>query len=337
MTPQPLLKLCVVGAGAIGGFFGARMAQGFADVSVIARGATLQALQRDGWVLESGGQRTASPVRAVADASRLPVQDIVLIAVKAPALPSVLAQITPLIGPQTLVLPALNGVPWWFALGPHALPFSGALQSTDPSGAIGHAIPIGSVIGTVVYPACSSPAPGVTRHNSGSKVVFGDPATPAGAPASARLASLVALFRGAGFDAEASTDIRTEVWKKLLGNACFNPVSMLTGAATDVMIDDPGIHALFVQMMQETLAVGARLGIDPGIEPAARIVVSRKLGNVKTSMLQDAEAGRAIELDAILGAVSELGHRLGVPTGTLDTVLALARLRARTFGLLTKA
>ncbi|MCB2044475.1 MAG: 2-dehydropantoate 2-reductase [Rhodoferax sp.] len=325
--------MCVIGAGAIGGFFGARMAHlGLADVSVVARGATLQALQRDGWILESGGQRIAAPVRAVPDPSQLPPQDVVLLAVKAPALAGVAARIAPLISPHTLVLPALNGVPWWFTLGRHTLPIAGGLRSTDPDGAIGRAIPVASVVGTVVYPACSSPAPGVSRHHSGSRLVFGAP--DADGAAQARLQDLVGWFRCAGFDAEASGDIRTEVWKKLLGNACFNPVSMLTGSATDLLIDDPAIHALFVAMMRETLAVGAALGIDAGIEPAARIATTRLLGHVKTSMLQDAEAGRPVELDAILGALTELGGRAGVPTGTLDAVLALARMRARTFGLL---
>ena len=334
---QQRTKVCVVGAGAIGGFFGARLARGFADVSVIARGDTLSALQSQGWILESGGKREAAPVRAVPNASELGIQDVVLIAVKAQAVHQVAPTVKAMIGPQTIVLPALNGVPWWFTLGNHGMPVQGPLTSTDPLGTIANAIPIRSIIGTVVYAACSSPAPGVTRHNAGSKVVFGDPNATAGSAASERLASLVALFRSAGFDADASADIRTEVWKKLLGNACFNPVSMLTGTATDVLIDDPAVHALFVTMMQETLAVGGALGIDPGIEPAARIAATRKLGNVKTSMLQDAEAGRAIELDAILGALSELGHRLQVPTATLDTVLALARMRATTAGWLTRA
>lgn len=326
----------MVGAGAIGGFFGARLARGFADVSVLARGATLLALQRDGWVLESGGARQAAPVRAVADARDLPVQDIVLIAVKAHALAQVAPRIGSLIGPDTVVVPALNGVPWWFTLGQHGLPVDGALRSTDPTGAIERAVPIASIVGAVVYPACTSPAPGVARHHSGSKVVLGD-ATGSGAAPSARVQALVTLLRHAGFDADGSGDIRTEVWKKLLGNACFNPVSMLTGTATDLLIDDPDIHALFVRMMQETLAVGAALGLQPQIDPVARIALTRKLGNIKTSMLQDAEAGRPIELDAILGALVELGRRTGVQTAALDTVLALARVRAATFGLLQQA
>jgi 2-dehydropantoate 2-reductase len=165
-------------------------------------------------------------------------------------------------------------------------------------------------------------------------VVFGEPGAVAGSTPAARLSAFVALLKAAGFEAEASTDIKTEVWKKLLGNACFNPVSMLTGSATDLLIDDPGIYRLFGAMMDETLAVGASLGINPGIQTKDRIALTRKLGHIKTSMLQDAESGRAVEIDAILGAVTELGRKLGIPTPTLDTVYALARMRARTFGLL---
>ena len=334
MTVKTLPKVCVIGAGAIGGFFGARLAQGFADVAVVARGATLQALQSRGWVLESGGQRQASRVRAVADPAELGIQDLVVIAVKAYALGDVAHLVKPLLGPDTLVVPALNGVPWWFTQGDNGLALSGRLDSTDPTGAISAAIPAPAVIGAVVYPACSSPEPGVARHNSGSKLVFGETGAVPGTAPTARLLALVAMLKVAGFDAETSTDIRTEVWKKLLGNACFNPVSLLTGSATDLLIDDPGIYRLFGAMMVETLAVGAALGLNPGIEPAQRIAITRKLGNIKTSMLQDAEAGRAVEIDAILGAVAELGRKVGVATATLDTVYALAHMRAKTFGLL---
>ncbi len=335
MTDQALPKICVIGAGAIGGFFGARLAQGHAEVSVVARGATLQALQQRGWILESGGERRASPVRAVADAADLGEQDVVILAVKSYAMASVVHMVRPLLGPQTLVLPAVNGVPWWFTDAAAGLPVSGRLDSVDASGAIEAAIPAAAVMGAVVYPSCSSPEPGVARHHSGTKVVFGEPGLAAGSPPTERLQALVALLKSAGFDAEASTDIRTEAWKKLLGNACFNPVSLITGSATDLMIDDPGIYRLFTAMMGELLAVGKVLGIDPGILVADRIALTRKLGHIKTSMLQDAEAGRPVEIDAILGAACELGRKVNMATPALDNVYALARLRARTSGLLT--
>jgi 2-dehydropantoate 2-reductase len=328
------MKVCVVGAGAIGGFFGARLANGHAEVSVVARGPTLQALQWRGWVLESDGQRIAVPVRAVVDASELGPQDMVIIAVKAFALAQVAPMIQPLLGPSTIVVPALNGVPWWFALGTAGLPGSGRLHSVDPQGLIEATIPLAAVLGAVVYPACSTPEPGVTRHSSGNRVVFGEVATPAGSPPSQRLQRLVDLMNRAGFDAEGSTDIRTEVWKKLLGNACFNPISLLTGSATDLLIDDPAIYRLFTTMMTETLAVGRAIGIDVAMQVADRIALTRKLGNVKTSMLQDGEASRPVEIDAILGAVNEIAAALGVATPTNDTLYALAQMRARACGLL---
>lgn len=297
---------------------------------MVARGGTLGALQSRGWILESNGQRQAATVNAVSDARELGPQDIVILAVKAYSLAEVAPLIAPLLDTNTLVLPALNGVPWWFTLGKTPDLASRRLASVDPSGFIGAAIPDAHIIGAVVYPACASPEPGVTRHNSGSKVVFGE----INAKRSDRLDALVAFLKAAGFDAEASVDIRSEVWKKLLGNACFNPVSLLTGSATDLMIDDAGIHAVFSAMMAETLAVGRALGIDPGIQVADRITFTRKLGHIKTSMLQDAESARPVELDAILGAVCELGRKLHVSTPALNTVYALAHMRARTLGLL---
>lgn len=333
MSKTSRIKICVIGAGAIGGFFGARLAHDH-DVSVVARGATLEALQTRGWVLESAGQRMVAPVRAVARPEELGPQDVVIVAVKAPALAQVATMVRSLLGPSTLVVPALNGVPWWFTLGQTELAVRSRLHSVDPQGLIEAAIPTEAVLGAVVYPACATPEPGVTRHHSGSRVVFGEVSRPAGAPPSERLSAWVEGLKGAGFDAEASTDIRQEVWKKLLGNACFNPVSLLTGCATDILIDDPGIYRLFTSMMTETLAVGRALGLELAIPVAERIALTRKLGHVKTSMLQDAEAGRPVEIHAILGAVTEMADALGVAAPACETVYALARMRARCAGLL---
>lgn len=334
MSSSTLPKICIIGAGAVGGFFGPRLANGHAQVSVVARGRTLDALRSRGWILEGSTERIVAPVRAVADTAELGPQDIVILAVKAYSLPDVAALVPALIGPTTVVVPALNGVPWWFTRGYAGLPVSASLRSVDPDAAIEGVIPTDAVIGSVIYPSCSTPEPGVCRHHSGTRVVFGDVDTPPGAAASVRVEGFVALLKSAGFDAEVSTDIRNEVWKKLLGNACFNPVSLITGSATDLMIDDPRIHALFVAMMEETLVLGRALGIDVPIEPVDRIALTRKLGHVKTSMLQDAEAGRPVEIEAILGAVIELAAMLKVPVPACNTVYTLARMRARTFGLL---
>ena len=327
---QRFQKVCVVGAGAVGGFLGVSLASG-ADValSAVARGRTLAALQGRGWTLQRAGEPIHAPVRAVADPRDLGQQDLVIIAVKAPALPAVAPLLAPLLGPRTVILPALNGVPWWFTA---ALADAGTLASVDPDGVVAASLPFDAVIGAVVYPSCSSPEPGTSRHHSGSRLVFGEVAGRP-APQSDRLRALVALFRAAGLAAEDSTDIRTEVWAKLLGNACFNPVSLVTGSATDLMIDDPGIHALFETMMSETIAVGRALGIDVATRPAERIALTRKLGHVKTSMLQDVEAGKPVELDAILGAVIELASRSGIRTPANENVYALARMRAMTLGL----
>lgn len=327
-------KVCVIGAGAIGGMFGVLLARHGAEVSVIARGATLIALQQQGWVLETGGDRLVAPVHAVADAQGLGVQDLVVLAVKAYSLGDIAHHLAPLIGPDTIVVPALNGVPWWFIDAAAGLPMSGRLEFADPRGRLEAAVGNQAVIGCVTYAACSTPAPGVARHNSGNRMVFGEVACARHSAASERLGGLVAWFKAAGLEAEASTDIRAEVWKKLLGNACFNPVSVLTGSATDRLIDDPAVYALFTALMNETLAVGRAMGVDAGIDPQARLAVTRKLGHIKTSMLQDAEAGRPLELDAILGTVIELARRLQVTTPIADTVYALTRMRAQTFGLL---
>jgi len=328
------MKVCVIGAGAIGGYFGVRLAQAGAELSVVARGRTLEALQSRGWALESGGTRTIFPVRAVASAAELGAQDVVILAVKAYSVAAVAGMVPQLLGPSTMVVPAVNGMPWWFTRGRDDLPITARLASADPDGTIERAIPIDAVIGSVVYPSCATPEPGVSLHSSGSKLVFGDVRTPAGSAPTPRVQKLVALLREAGFDAEINADIRSEVWKKLLGNACFNPVSMLTGSFTDDMIDDARIYALFVAMMQESLAVGHALGIDAGIEPPARLALTRKLGHVQSSMLQDAAAGRPLEIDAILGAVIEIADALRVPVPNCKAVYALARLRAQTFGLL---
>ena len=336
-------RICILGAGAIGGFFGTRLALGNADVSVLARGATLNALQERGWTLESAGQTTVARVNAVASTQALGVQDLVFLTVKAYALGDIAGQIAPLLGPHTMVIPAINGVPWWFAGGVDYRLQAGqagqadsgalrhALQNVDPHGQIAAAIPIGQVIGSVVYPACSTPAPGVCRHASGTRLVFGEIGTALSSP---RISALVAFLNSCGFDAEFSTDIRIEVWKKLLGNACFNPVSLITGSATDLMIADPAINALFVTLMHETIAVGRALGLEVGITPTERIAITRKLGHVKTSMLQDTQAGRKIELDAILGAVIELARRTNTLTPASDTVYALAKMRAQILGLI---
>ncbi|VCU70469.1 2-dehydropantoate 2-reductase [Pigmentiphaga humi] len=322
-------RICIVGAGAIGGFFAARLAQAGNPVSVLARGRTLAALRAHGMRLDSGGARIAPAVRASDDAAALGRQDIIIITVKAPALPEVAQNIAPLIGPDSIVIPALNGIPWWFFLG-EGVPLAGTrLRSVDPAGQIEAHLPMAQVLGAVVFASASTPEPGLVSHASGQRVVFGEP----GGGQGARSDRVAALFRDAGFDAAASADVRNDIWVKLLGNACFNPVSLLTGAHTDDMIDDPRVHALFVAMMDEALALGARLGLPAQMDSRDRIAMSRRLGHIKTSMLQDLEAGRPVEIDSILGALVEASAAAGAATPTLDGVYAMARMRADTLGL----
>ncbi len=329
------MKICIVGAGAIGGYFAARLAHHGQEVSILARGKTLEAVRTHGIRLSSEGKQFAERVKASDRAADLGVQDAVIFTVKAPSMPAAAQTIAPLIGPQTMVIPAANGLPWWYFLEAPG-PLKGhQLRSLDPQGTTAAAIPAAQVVGCVVFPACSSPEPGVSIHASGNRVVFGEPTGNANESApSERVQRITEVFTQAGFGAEASQDIRREIWLKLLGNLCFNPVSALVGCSTDRLIDDPRLHQLFVGMMGEALELGRALGIAVDIKPADRIAFTRKLGTVKTSMLQDVEAGRPIEIDGILGAPVEAAEALKHAAPLLSAVYALARKRAEVLGLL---
>lgn len=324
------LKVCVVGAGAIGGWIAARLALAGEDVGVLARGATLARISANGIELHSEGRVDTVRVRNGATAADLGPQDVVIVATKAYALPGLAETVRSLMHPRTIVLPLANGLPWWYFL-PPGLPLAGLrLRNVDPHGALERAIALPQVLGLSVVAACHSPEPGVVKHSAGSKLVLGEPA----GGLSERVETIAQLLKSAGFDAVASSDIRRDIWFKLLGNACFNPLSLLTGAANDELIEEPRLHPLFVQMISETLAVGARLGLTLDIDPVQRIAQARKLGRIKTSMLQDFEGGRPIEIDAILGALVEAAAAVPMPVPQLETVLGLVRLRARTAGLL---
>jgi len=324
------MKIAIVGAGAIGGFFAARLSEAGHDVGLLARGKALAAIEKDGVRLESEGRQVTARVRVSGSAAELGVHDLVILCVKAPALPQAAQSIGPLLGAETPVVPALNGVPWWFFLDT-AGPLSGhRLRSVDPEGLLERSIPVARVVGCVVYPACTSLEPGHVRHTGGNRIVLGEPR----GGESARSRSLAEIFSQSGLAGEASVDVRKEVWAKLLGNACFNPVSLLTGSSTDRLIDDPLVYRLFVAMMEEAIALGRKLGIEAGIEPAPRIANTRKLGFVKTSMLQDAETGRPVEIEGILGTVVEAARAVPFPVPLLDAVFAMSRMRAQVMGLL---
>ena len=324
------MKTCIYGAGAIGGWLGVRLAQAGCDVSVVARGATLDMLRRDGLSLVSGEARSTVPVTVSADPRELGVQQLVVVAVKAPSLASVAQQIAPLLGPETMVLVAMNGVPWWFLEGG----FGGALAGTrlaavDPDGAIAAAIPAHHVIGGVVHASCSLDAPGVVRHHFGDRIIVGEPS----GEVTPRVERLAALLGAANFEAPVSGQIQRDIWFKLWGNMTVNPISALTGVTTDLIMDDELVLGFITAVMLEAKEIGARIGIDITDPPADRHAVTRKLGAFKTSMLQDVEAGRAIELDALVSVVRELGLLTGVATPFTDALLGLARLQARRLGL----
>lgn len=322
------MKICVVGAGAIGGFIGTRLALAGHDVGAFARGATLSALRAHGWRLREGAELRSAPARASDRASDLGAHDLVVIAVKGQALPDVAPHIQPLLGPHTLVLPAMNGVPWWFGRGVPAL--EGApLASVDPGGAVSKAIPFEQVIGCVVHASTWTSEPGLVEHKMGRKLIVGEPA----GGESARVNELGAVLERAGFEIERSSDVRRDIWYKLWGNMTMNPVSAITGATSDHVLADPLVLAFCSATMREASAVGAKIGCAIDQQPEDRHAITRKLGSFKPSMLQDVEAGRAIELDGIVAVVREIAQRLGQATPNIDALLGLTRLFARSRGL----
>lgn len=321
------MKVAVVGLGAVGGLIAARLARAGHEVSALARGETLARVRRDGLRLDGAGGSFSVALTASDDASTLGPQELVVIAVKAPALPAVAAAIAPLLGPATVLLPAMNGVPWWFL--PAAMPAESPLASVDPGGRLLAALPLERVLGCVVHLAASSPAPGHIRHTVGERLIVGEPA----GRTSARADAVCAALASAGFQAEASADVRVDVWYKLWGNMTMNPVSALTGATSDVILDDPLLRDFMLQCMAEAAAIGARIGCPITQSGAERHELARQLGAFRTSMLQDADAGRPIELDAIVTAAHEIAGRVGVAAPNIGALLGLTRVMARQRGL----
>ncbi len=322
------MKVCIVGAGAIGGFIGTRLAAaGASEVSALARGATLEALRSQGWRLRTADGLTQAPTRASDRPAELGVQDLVVIAVKGPSLPALAPSLGPLLGAHTRVLPAMNGVPWWFC---HGLPgFDEPLASVDPGGAIARAIPFEQVLGCVVHASTAVTEPGLVLHQKGQGLIVGEPA----GGRSPRAQAVVDLLASAGFEATHAADVRYDVWYKLWGNMTMNPVSAFTGATIDRVLADPLVRDFCSSVMHEAAAIGARIGCPIEQSPEDRHAITARLGAFKTSMLQDVEASRPIELDAIVGAVREIGARLGVPTPGTDALLGLTRLFGRVRGL----
>jgi 2-dehydropantoate 2-reductase len=320
------MRICIYGAGAIGGHLGAKLARGGAAVSLVARGAHLEAMRTDGLTLIEDGERTTTPVTATAEPAELGPQDYVVVTLKAHQVPGVVEAMRPLLGPDTCVVTAVNGVPWWYFYrleGPYE---DHRLETVDPGGVQWDGIGPERVLGCVVYPAAEVTAPGVVTHLEGDRYSLGEPS----GERSARAQALSKTLQAAGLKAPVRPKIRDELWVKLWGNLAFNPLSALTGATLDVLATDPGTRAVARRMMLEAQTIAETLGVRFAIDVDKRIDGAASVGAHKTSMLQDLERGRPLELDALVTAVQELGRITATPTPTIDMVLALLELRAAT-------
>ena len=322
------MRICIYGAGAIGGYMGARLSQSGADVTLIARGPHLEAMQKNGLqLIEDGKNQTVHP-RCTNNPAEAGPQDYVIITLKAPSVTGVLTAMQPLLGEETCVVTTTNGIPWWYFYGLKGSWENHRLNSVDPGNRQWDEIGPERIVGCVAYPACEISEPGVIKHVEGNRFTLGEP----GGEKSERCMQLSKALIGAGFKSPVRSEIRNEIWVKLWGNLCFNPISVLTHATLDVIATEPDTRAMAKSMMLEAQAIGEKLGVRFGVDVERRIDGAAAVGAHKTSMLQDLEAGRTMEIDALLGAVKELGQLAGVATPVTDLVLALVRQRARVAG-----
>jgi 2-dehydropantoate 2-reductase len=320
------MKIAVVGVGAIGGYVGHCLAQAGEDVTFIARGKNLEALRTHGikLVRADGSEHVVPRVKATADYAEAGPQDLVILAMKAHQVESVAADVPKLFGPDTVVVPMQNGIPYWYFHG-HSGEFAGVrLNSVDPSGLIGSSIPAQRVIGCVVYPATELVAPGVIKHVEGNRFPVGEP----DGSSSERVAGVAACFIRGGLQAPVLGDIRSEIWLKLWGNMTFNPISALSRATLAGICQYPPSRALAAAMMTEAQSVATKLGATFRVPLEKRIAGAERVGHHKTSMLQDVEAARTLEIDALLGSVIELARLTETSTPNLDAVYALTKLLA---------
>lgn len=322
------MKIGVFGAGAIGGLLAARLAASGQEVTVVARGPHLAAMRERGLRLESEGETITTHPRACGSAAEAGVQDAVIVTLKAHSLPGVADEIARMMGPQTALVTGVNGVPYWYFHGLDS-PFRGrVVESVDPGGVVSRALPPAQAVGCVVYPAAEVVEPGVVRHTYGERFSLGEP----DGSRSPRVEALSKAFQAAGFKAPVRPRIRDEIWIKLWGNLTFNPVSALTGATLDRIVGRADLRALSHVMMLEAQEVAEALGVRFAIDANKRIDGAAEVGAHKTSMLQDLERGRPMEIDALLGAVVELGTLTGHAMPLCSAVLALVRERARLAG-----
>ena len=323
------MKIAIYGAGAIGGYLGCELARAGIEVTAIARNRTLAAIRDNGIVLHIDGETRIGRPAATDDPAEAGPQDAVIVAVKANAAPAIASKMAPMLGPETAVVTATNGVPWWY-FHEHGGALAGTrLQAVDPGGAQWQAIGPERAIGCVVYPAAEAIAPGVIRHISLNRFSLGEP----DGSKSDRVRRLSDALKAAGFSAPVRPRIRDEIWLKLWGNLSFNPVSVLTGATLEQMAHDRLVRPVIAAMMAEAQSVGEALGVTFGLGLEKRIEGAGKIGAHRTSMLQDLDAGRKMEIDALVCAVQELARLVAIDTPTIDAVAGLVKMRAQVDGL----
>ena len=322
------MRICIYGAGAIGGWLGVQLSLAGEDVTMIARGPHLAAMQKNGIKLLIGDEERVAHPRCVEDPADAGVQDVVIVTVKAHSFPGIIEQMQSLMDDNTAVVTGVNGIPWWYFY-KLAGPFENhTLESVDPDGAIWNAIGPERAIGCVVYPAAEIAKPGVIRHIEGDRFVLGEPD---GEP-SERTENLCVALKNAGFTSRVRNNIRDDIWVKLWGNLCFNPISALTLATLDRVAGEPGTEAVCRSMMLEAQAIGEKLGAKFRVNVDRRLAGGAAVGPHKTSMLQDLELGRPMEIDALVTVIQELGRLVAIPTPTIDVVLALIQQRASVAG-----
>ena len=317
------MKICIYGAGAIGAYLGARLIEAGCEVTLIARGPHLQAMRENGLTLQTGDEQQTLQVNCTDNPGEVGPQDYVVVTLKAHSVAPIVEQILPLLGPDTPIVTAQNGVLWWYF---HGLPGpweNHQLDTADTDGLIWKTLGPERAIGCVVYPSCEIVEPGVVRHLDGDRFMLGEP----DGSKSERVVALADAFSSAGLKAPVRKKIRDDIWFKLLGNATFNPVSVLTGGTLEQMCRDPGVRAVIRGMMHEAQQVADRLGVKFVMDIEKRINGAENVGAHKTSMLQDFDQGRPLEIDALVASVSELGRLVDVPTPTLDAVLSMVLLK----------
>ena len=322
------MRICIYGAGAIGGYLGVQLALAGEDVTLIARGPHLEAMQKNGLRLRIDGEERIAHPRCTDDPAEAGPQDYVIITLKAPSVPGIVESLQPLLDEKTAIVTGVNGIPWWYFYGLEGNWRDHPLNSVDPGGRQWRMLGPERSIGCVVYPACEVSEPGVIQHIDGNRFTLGEPS----GEKSERVVALSKALMSAGFKAPVRPQIRNEIWIKLWGNLCFNPISALTQATLDIVATDPGTRGVSRKMMLEAQAIGEKLGVSFAVDVERRIDGAATVGAHKTSMLQDLERGRSMEIDALLTVVQEMGKLVEVDTPAIDIVLPLIQQRARMAG-----